>query len=268
MVLRKVKVKNKINIMAVESSNQKCTVLVSSCSAYRDVWDPFFILFHKYWPDCPFEVELITDKFIYPDKRVKTIPLERDMGWAKNTKSALAKINTPYFIMFTEDFLMKSKVDNKRIDELLQYVIKNDIDYLRLYPAPGPDKNFNESMKIGEIGLDAPYRLSLMTAIWRKDTFLELLREDESIWQMELVGSERARDPKYKFYSVLKKYPALNYFATAIKRGTWLYDAVSFCLEEGITIDKNARPIEKYSSYLRRKLRKIPLVGRIFRLFL
>jgi hypothetical protein len=250
----------------LNTNKEKCSVVISSFSAYRDVWEPFFKLFFKYWPDCPYDIYLITDKYIYEDRRVKTIQIKEDLGWSKNTRYALQQIDTPYFIMFMEDFLMTSKVDTERILKLFEYVIKQNIDYLRLYPSPGPDKNFNKEMKIGEISQNAKYRLSLMAAIWRKDTFLELLNDEETIWQMELIGSERSRDPKYRFLSVDKKYPAVEYFpSTAIKKGVWRYDAVAFCKKEGIVINRNLRRVETYGEYVKRRLMRLQFVGGVFR---
>ncbi len=36
--------------------NANCTILVTSCDAYRDIERPFLTLFRRYWPDCPFEL--------------------------------------------------------------------------------------------------------------------------------------------------------------------------------------------------------------------
>ncbi len=47
-----------------------CAVLVMSCGAYRDLWTPFFTLFWRYWPDCPFEVYLGTDCETFDDRQV------------------------------------------------------------------------------------------------------------------------------------------------------------------------------------------------------
>lgn len=33
-------------------------VVVASCDAYADLWEPFFRLFRRYWPDCPYPVYL------------------------------------------------------------------------------------------------------------------------------------------------------------------------------------------------------------------
>ncbi|MDB5194412.1 MAG: hypothetical protein JWN50_426 [Parcubacteria group bacterium] len=246
--------------------HNECAVIVSSCAAYQDVWDPFFRLFFEYWPDCPYDIYLVSDKIGYSHPLVKNIIIENDMGWPRNTRYAVEKIGAPYFMMFMEDFLMVEKVDTERVKKLVEYVREKHIDYLRLYPTPGPDTNFDKEMRVGEIALDAPYRLSLMTAIWKKDAFLELLHDDETIWQMELLGSERARDPKYRFWSVDTGQPAIAYVpSTAIKKGVWRYDAVMFCKKHGIVIDSRTRPIETRDAYIRRRLKNLPLIGRVLR---
>jgi hypothetical protein len=249
--------------MNADRLKENCSVIMASCSGYRDVWKAFFTLFFEFWSDCPFDVYLVSDSLGYDDSRVNSIVLARDEGWSANMRAALASINTPYFILFVEDFLLLEQVDTNRIKNLLDYAIQNNLDYLRLYPTPGPDKNFDISNGVGEIALDAPYRLSLMTAIWRKETFLRVLKDNENAWELELNGSERVRDPKYKFWSVLKGMPALNYFSTALKKGVWLFDAVKLCEKHGVQVDGNLHAIESYSHYLMRKLKTIPGLGRV-----
>ncbi len=43
------------------------TVLINSCDAYSDLWEPFFKLFSIYWPDCPYEIVLNTEYKRCPD---------------------------------------------------------------------------------------------------------------------------------------------------------------------------------------------------------
>ena len=49
-----------------------CTVLVTSCDAYRDVERPFVSLFRKHWPDCPFALVLLTETATENDDRIDT----------------------------------------------------------------------------------------------------------------------------------------------------------------------------------------------------
>ena len=83
--------------------NKNCSIIVSSCDNFSDLWEPFFILFFKYWPDCPFKIYLISETKIYSDEKVEMISLKKDMGWASNLKAAIRRINTPYFIYFQEE---------------------------------------------------------------------------------------------------------------------------------------------------------------------
>ncbi|MFH1822961.1 MAG: hypothetical protein ABH830_04660, partial [Patescibacteria group bacterium] len=86
-------------------------------------------------------------------------------------------------------------------------------------------------------------------------------------WDMELKEKERIKKISQPFLSVKKNKPAINYFATAIKKGRWYYDAVRLCEKEGIKIDKEKRPVENFSDYLFRKIINIPIIGRVVNKF-
>src|SRR5262249_11393787 len=44
----------------------RTAILVASCERYCQAWRPFFTLFQRYWPDCPYQVFLGTDRGSYP----------------------------------------------------------------------------------------------------------------------------------------------------------------------------------------------------------
>ena len=52
--------------------SESCTVLVASCDKYADLLGPFSALWRKFWPDCPFEVVLVTES--EPDLSVRGLP--------------------------------------------------------------------------------------------------------------------------------------------------------------------------------------------------
>jgi len=241
-----------------------CAIVIPSCDAYEDAWLPFFTFFFKYWPDCPFPVYLVTDHKAYTDSRVKTITLGEDFGWANNMKIVLDKIPEKYFLYFLEDVFITKTVDTKRILRLLDLVKTDNVSCLRLFPDPGADTQYKDGKEIGIIAKDAPYRVSTMTAIWDKHAFVRLLKPGENAWQMELDGTKRSENMNELFLSLWYGDKAINYFATAIKRGHWLYDAVKLCEKEGIKVVTH-RPIESIWGYASRKLTKLPIVGRFFR---
>lgn len=218
-------------------------------------------MFFRYWPDCPFQVYLISNYLTYPDSRVKPILLGADAGWADNMREALKQIETPYFIYFLEDVFLRKKVDTKRILDLLALTEKERAACLRLYPAPGPNAPYKNFKEVGEIKKGAPYRISLMTAIWDKKIFTDLLAPGENAWQMELMGSARSNEIGAPFLSVSCADKAMEQYATAIKKGIWFYDAVLLCKREGIKLNLR-RPVEPFSRYVLRRIKRLPFLGK------
>ncbi len=251
--------------------NPKCAVLVSSCDAYSDAWEPFFTLFFRYWPDCPSPVFLIGNCQRYNDPRVTTILTEDDKKWATNMKIALDNISTPYLIYMQEDYFFRSSVDAGYINKLIDYAEQNKVACIRLFPEPGPDLFFKNDLGLGKISPEARYRVSLQTALWDKEVLSNIIRDGESGWDMETRGGDRSRD--YLFLSVSK--PAFDYLPhTGIVKGRWTVDAVKLCRREDIKIDLSKRPIAydiEWRSFLDRsrkktflrELRHLPVVGYI-----
>jgi len=247
-------------------NNHDCAIVVPSCDNYEDSWGPFFSFFFKYWPDCPFPVYLITGHKIFPDQRVQTLALGVDEGWANNMKTSLERIPEKYFLYFLEDVFLTKLVDTKRVLELLDIAKNQQVVCLRLYPSPGPNQPFSANKDLGVIDQTAPYRVSTMTAIWDKTTFIRLLKPGENAWQMELEGTKRSWLLPELFLSVWPKTPVINYLATAIKKGKWQYDAVALCQKEGVAIDLTKRPTETHQQYWIRKLERAPILGWWFKM--
>ena len=227
----------------MEFNHKTCSVVVSSCDAYQDAWEPFFTLFFKYWPDCPFPVYLIANKLKYNDSRVTTINIENDRKWSANLKEALKHASSPSVIYMQEDYFLQGRVDTERIVALVKYMANGDIGYLRLFSSPGPDHNFTNDLDLGEIDKNAPYRTSTQAAIWDVEVLDQLLIDGETGWDFEAKGTARSCRIKKKFLSVKK--PVIDYpKATGIKKGGWTYDAIALFEKEGIKINsqRSVRP--------------------------
>jgi len=227
------------------------SLVVSSCDKFQDVWNIFFTLFFRYWPDCPFPVFLVANYRSCADDRVKTILVGEDRGWASNMRQALAQIPGQYVIYLQEDYFLEAKVDTLRIMRLLECMHQRRVGCLRLYPCPGPDLANGDSEELAGISREAPYRVSLQSAIWDKEVLQSILVDGESGWDMEIQGTERSRALDVPFLSVKRDPvtnrvtdPALPYLCTAIVRGRWDRRAVSLCQREGILLDMSKRPVE------------------------
>jgi hypothetical protein len=251
-----------------------CVVLVSSCDAFDDVWYPFFTLFFRYWPDCPFKVYLLNNykKFDFPG--IEVINVGEDKAWASNIIKALGRVKEKYILYLQEDYLFQSFVNNDNINAVIKFAEDKKAGYIRLVPYPPPDiidlkimgfsGDLYPGQKIGLIKLGSKYRTSLQAAVWDRETLLELLVSGENGWDMELNGSIRSAEIEQPFFSAIK--PVIDYFPkTAIKKGRWYYDAIKLCEREGISIVGSGRPTESFREYLWRRAKNLPFLGFIIR---
>ena len=75
------------------------SILINTCDAFEDCWEPFFRLWSLYWPGCPAPVYLNTEYKTYsgPEKGVvslkscagRNIPVRRRATWSQCLKWAL-----------------------------------------------------------------------------------------------------------------------------------------------------------------------------------
>jgi FkbM family methyltransferase len=230
-----------------------CALVVASCDSFSDVWDAYFTLLFRYWPDCPYTIYLITDSKVYNHPKVKTIvqdELKKD--WSSCVIDSLKKIPEKYIIFNQEDFLINGPVKTEHIKKLVKNISEYNAACIRLLPSPPPDKKYNDHL--GEITKGPQYSFSLQATIWEKDIFCSLLKKGEQIRHTETTASVRAKNTVQKpFLSVFKNERPFPYFATAIKKGVWYYDAIQLCKKEGIGIKTN-KPIESFRHYVVRKL--------------
>lgn len=249
-----------------------CVVIVSSCDIYSDAWKPFFTLFFRYWPDCPYSIYLISNYKEYGDSRVIPIRVGEDKKWATNMKIALETIECSHVIYLQEDYFLQSRVDTEYVKKLVYYAERNNVSCLRLFPSPSPDIFFENSLNLGKISENAAYRVSLQAALWRSQDLKDLICEGESGWDMEYNGTLRSIG-KDLFLGV--NNPVLNYLtSTGIIKGKWTVEAVKLCKKEGIEIDLSRRAINYKTNYRAildrtrkhswaRRIRRIPLIGKI-----
>jgi len=215
-----------------------CAIVVSSCDAYADAWNPFFTLFFRYWPNCPFRIILISNGLKYKDARIETYKIEKDLGWSGNLIEIMKNIGEDYVIFLQEDYFLKNKVNNEKIFAALKLMAENNTAYLRLYPCPGPDLPFAGNSEIGLISRDAVYRNSTQAAIWDKKIFLSILKNGETGWDFETKGGlERAKQINRPFLSFKK--PVIDYLCTAIVKGKYIRAAIKLCKKEGIKLNFN-----------------------------
>ena len=214
----------------------------------RSVGSFFFTLFFRFWPDCPYPLYLISNYKTFSSPRVQTLQVGKDRGWASGILTTLEKIPEDYVLYLQEDYLLCGRPDTDRIHSLISYMIHSSAGYLRLYPVLGPSRPTSDNPDVGIIDKGASYRTSLQVAVWKKSVLKMIVREGETVWDFECLGSIRSNALDCPFLCVTR-YESLDgdingisnlplpYYATAIIKGRWLPGAIGLCRREGISID-------------------------------
>lgn len=227
-------------------------LIIVSCDRYADVWPAFFALFWRFWSDCPYPVYLGTNSLVHEDRRVHTVLTGDDRSWAENTRKLVEQVGSPYLLMMLEDFFLRRPVATEEVERCFHALKKVGGGYLRLKPFPKPDQRVPDFPEIGEIKRGAPYRSALQAAIWRKDVLLNMLRDGENAWDMELLGSRRSDSLTTAFYSTWQ--PVLVYEA-GVTKGKWLRWAYRLCKGLNVPVDLSKRPLMSSREYCRWLLR-------------
>ena len=211
------------------------SILITSCDKFHDTWEIVTQSFIDYWPDCPFDIFLMTNELSFSSSKIKNIKIGKDESWSLNLKNALAKINSKYVLIWLDDVFLSQKVDNHDFELIEKFISKNSINFLRLRSTPGPSKwNGN----FGEIYQNALfYRVSIFASIWDINTINDLLNDNESAWDFEIKGS--IRSAKYNNFYCIRKEPFT--YVHGIEKGLWKLDALNWLKNREIDVDLKYR---------------------------
>jgi hypothetical protein len=210
-------------------------IMVVSCDAYQDVWTPFFQLFFKHWPDCPFPLYLVANEQRYDDDRVQTILVGEDVDYSSNLIKAVEQIEQEWLIFWVDDRPPAEPVDTERLLQLIQTAQARDAGYFRLL-ASNPPTLETVTDEIGELPKGSNYRVSMTVALWKKSTLLKVLKAGENAWDIEKRGGvARSNELDDKFYAMpmsARKQPPLK-DVHLIAKGKIIRGAIPILAKEG-----------------------------------
>lgn len=206
-------------------SVEQCALLVMSCDAYDDLWQPFFTLFDKHWPDCPFPVFLGAEERSWVSPKVVTLKsVAGGRNWTGRLIDYLQQLSQSHVIVILDDFFLRKQVPTQKVLHCLEFAHTHDAIQVRLIPRPGPTIHIEREPLVGECLPGLPYRLSTQVAIWNRTRLAELLHPGESIWEFEHNGNQRALAFTHGFYAVRHAVlPYEGFFAHhVVEKGKWL----------------------------------------------
>ncbi len=166
------------------------TILLLSCDNYSDLWDDFFNLRDKFWPECQYQWFIVTESKDYNRNGVSVIKCGKELNWAGRFRKAVQTVSSPLVGVFLEDYFINSPIDNERINRLVDFSIEKGVDFLDLgnvfkHKINQPNKQYYADHLI-IIDKHLRYGLDTAAAIWKKEYLLEKLGDgDYSAWKFE-----------------------------------------------------------------------------------
>lgn len=212
------------------------SVLVMSCDAYEDIWEPFYTLFNKYWK-CPYKVYFGTET--KDNKHFTTIKTQG--SWTARVRQTLEQIDTKYVIFLLDDFFLRNPVRQGIIDSAITQFDDNTAVF---------NFELNKDTKTIESPLNGfrtrlnnqVYLCSCQPSLWDRKKLISLLQKDMNAWEWET----QIIDSPYKFnINVRELVFDIGYYAErkswGIVQGKWAIECIDLFKKEKINVDFSKR---------------------------
>lgn len=265
------------------------SIFLSTTDFFEDVWNPFFILFKKFWPSYNGKIFMSTEYKDYAFADLNIIPLkvseknhvqrDKQAAWGQRMKWAIESVDTDILLFLEEDFLFKDYVKTEYIDEYVDIMVRNPnikCIYLTDKGAHGK-KSCKEYENLCYVG-NVMFRVNCQAALWRKEELLALLETDESIWEFEIFGTKRSCLSNKIYLSVNRNwvkyddFEIIPYLWTGIFRGKWNPDVKQLFEKSDIKIDYDIRGVNScsedvisFSKRIRNRIIRFPKYMRYYK---
>ena len=227
--------------------NTDCTVVVGSCDKYADLLGPFIALFRKFWPDCPFEVVLVTESDPHIEGFNRTIACGGGMNWASRMERALGEVSTPAVLMLCDDYYLSAPVETEKILLRLGQMKSLNAVNLRLIPNPVPRSGNSKPAdhELIEYRKNTAYCIATQAGFWDREFLKGLLHGKTSIWEFERHGSfEVGEESRPLLVTPEKEFP----FVDAVHKGCWEKFGLAVCRANGIEPDLSVRGLPSFKT--------------------
>lgn len=223
------------------------SILVMSCDKYSGIWNDFFNLKEKFWPDCPFRTYLATDTKEFIRKDVETIHFGDIHEWSKCVRETVKRIDTPYVCLWLEDALICKPINTSVIESDMNYIVNNNVDYfcIEVKRRFKPENMKEIAPHIRVIDPHQRYGVDTAVAIWEKNYFLDKLQKDCNAWQFEVDRCTEAATPEGVKGVILydDRHPANISITEVLRRGELRPKAIKFFDSIGYHLNTKDLPV-------------------------
>lgn len=216
--------------------DNKVTVLINTCDAYKDVWPLFFSALNEFWPERSCKLVVNTETIDVNDENQgcfsHNFVSEKGVDeWGRRLIKTLESIETEYVLVLYDDFILEDYIDVERLDRIISHMSGSkdvSVHYLShtgLKTVPGTEVE-GQSLILDCID----YKLNSAPALWRRKDLIKYTGNIDTPWAWEVFGSYRTYKDGKKFYCPSSPNYTLyqyNYVkGGAIYRGKWVSHVV------------------------------------------
>lgn len=217
-------------------NNKNYSIIISTCDKFSDLWDANIALLEKNWSDRGVETYLVTDK---PSDRnfenVKIIAAGEGTEITERIKTALQFIKTDYIVFLLDDYFLTDPINSEKIDNYVEVMQKENIDYLRLYTFINAKYNnvkFGGYDDIYRVTTEARYNINLYPCIFSHNFLSVTVSGDiKNAWQYEVsltkIGAE------YRANCAVVRPDAIN-MLDVVRKGKLIRKAKKYLDKNGL----------------------------------
>lgn len=241
---------------------KKISILINSCDAYSDAWNPFFRILERTWPEAKdYDIYINTETIQYKDsffdiKTLNCLDNSSKIPWGMRLIQALERIDSEYIIFLLEDFFFENKVPNEVVMKCVDF-LETDPDIASICMTSPMECSDEEYCKI-HYNMNFPnlvirkqrayYKYDASPSIWRKSKLIKCTFLSDTPWSWEFFGNQRTWFTKDKFYGLISSAPRIFDYdivhGGAIHRGKWVgYKMKELQEKYGIDIDMSKRGV-------------------------
>lgn len=173
--------------------SSKLTLMIQTCEAFSDLWEPHFQLLAENWPDRPVRTLLVTDsptECTFPG--IDVISTGAGDHMPARLAASLPRVQTDYILLTLDDYFPIRPISTENLSRLVSIMDAEKLDYVRLFSQPN---SFRKSRHTGlyEIDLTENYAVNLYPGLWRREFLLQTLLPALDIWTYEVSLTHTAR---------------------------------------------------------------------------
>lgn len=198
------------------------TIIVSTSKSYESILKVFINFFKVNFSNL-INLIVVSDNLnenLFKGQNIKVFCNETN--WSSRMLYTVKNIQTDYILFFFEDFIIKNKIKHQDLNQIFNYIKKNNIDYFKLNCSKRKiynKLNLHNGITIGDIPINDPYPLPLQVAFWKKNFFAETLQFNLNQWQFEHNIKKYLNLKNYKRVTIVNNPPIIYYDRGLVIKG-------------------------------------------------